>query len=140
MHHKNGRPIHHSIWTKIEFFKFFRHSVIISHHFQIEHWSKTIEQQLKCMVKCRLCMLFCIRCIVGAQLTWSLAKTVITYKYGYAIILERVTNSLNTLVKMHPKSMFEQQLLLIISYTLIIKCFEILDDLIMHNKTKKPMK
>lgn len=82
MHHKNGRPIHHSIWTKIEFFKFFRHSVIISHHFQIEHWSKTIEQQLKCMVKCRLCMLFCIRCIVGAQLTWSSAKTVITYKYG----------------------------------------------------------
>lgn len=58
----------------------------------------------------------------------------------YAIILERVTNSLNTLVKMHPKSMFEQQLLLIISYTLIIKCFEILDDLIMHNKTKKIMK
>lgn len=36
--------------------------------------------------------------------------------------------------------MFEQQLLLIISYTLIIKCFEILDDLIMHNKTKKIMK
>lgn len=95
-----------------------------------EHKSK-IEQQLKCMVKSRLCMLFCIRCIVRAQLTWFLAKTVITYKYAI-IILECITNSLNTFVKMHPKSMFNQQLLLIISDD-VIKCFKI----IMHNKTQK---
>lgn len=83
-------------------------------------------------------ILYQVHCRSTADMIFG--KDSYTYKYSYAIILERVTNSLNTLVKMHPKSMFEQQLLLIISYTLIIKCFEILDDLIMHNKTKKILK